>query len=570
MLSYIHISVLYFFLLLVAAPVFGKQAVVLVDGKSTVVDANLWHQLDETVDASTDESLSALKSIEEVFENASYEDLSYEKPFFEKAPVMPTLGGTSGRYFTNVTFDIARQGQYFVIVNANFIDVGLASYTTSNQPAPRLQVFSQSDDDATPPLLHFQAISLHTATDDERVELWLVIGAKQFPTPVSVTILDEEHFYRFQKVNNGISLAGITAMLILALLAMLIYTGTRKRVAITCAGYLGFHGVGWAAASGMLSDIATLSVNSSYWGMLLFPFAIACAAQFVSDLFECKTEHKKLFKFLNGLGVVSLVLGISMWFMPFTFAYLLSHLLAMLWIVTTIAVGVGMIKQHDFRAKYFLAGNLLYSLSLGYYIAAHSQYFGELPYPESIVIFALSLDCLCILLCLTEWFKLKQKEFNRNQYMSRIDSMTQLGNRFSLSECVQQLADYYVVVYIDLDGLKRINDEHGHDEGDKLIIKTASLLQQSFYALGDVFRSGGDEFVGVLQASSAMDTQDVAEKALALMSEVSNDLGKQWSDAGVSFGIATSLETKMPAECISLADKRMYQHKAKSKHPRSG
>ncbi len=554
MRSYFHFRATYFLLLLVAFPVFGEGALQLSDGNNTLVDTNLWHALDDSVDVANLDAMGKLERIKSTLQNAR---------------VMPSLGGQTGAYFTKVTLNIPQKGQYFVIVNANFIDIGLASYSSSYQPTPTFQVFSQLQDDSTPPLLHFQAITVQTATENEQVDLWLLVKAKQFPTPVSLSILDSKEFYQYQKFNNGISIAGITAMLILSLLAVLIYTGTRKRVALTCAGYLGFHGVGWAAASGMLNDIFDFPFNSSYGGILLFPFAIACAAQFVSDLFECRTVHKKLFTFLKWLSVTIFILGTAMWFMPFTLAYLLSHLLAMFWIVLTIIIGVGMLKKRDFRAKYFLVGNLLYSMALGYYIAAHSQYFGELAYSESAVIFALSLDCLCILLCLTEWFKLKQKEFTRNQYLSRIDSMTQLGNRFSLSECIQQIPDCYVIVYIDLDGLKRINDRSGHDEGDKLIIKTASLLQQTFYSLGDVFRSGGDEFVVVLKATSANSIKNVAENAFVQMSELSNELGKQWRDAGVSYGLATSLEAKGPSECISLADKRMYQHKAKSKHPHS-
>jgi diguanylate cyclase (GGDEF)-like protein len=555
LLSYFHLGVFYFLLILVVVPAFGQEPISVGDDKRIIADANVWHELDYSFDTSNLESKNKLAILKEAYEYAA---------------VVPSLGGKSGSYFTKVVLDISQKGQYFVVVNANFIDVGLASYSSPVQPELSTQVFSQLLDDSSPPVLHFQAVTVQTVMANERVELWLFIKAKQFPTPVSITVLDSTEFYRFQKFNNGISIAGITTMFILSLLALLIYSGTRKRVALTCAGYLGIHAIGWMAASGMLGDIVHFPFNTSYWGMLLFPFAIACAAQFVSDLFECKTDHKKLFKFLNTLSLVSVVLGVGMWFMPFSIAYLLSHLLAMFWIVVTIAVGVSMIRQQDFRAKYFLAGNLLYSASLGYYIAAHSQYFGELAYPESVVIFALSLDCLCILLCLTEWFKLKQKEFNRNQYLSRIDSMTQLGNRFSLTECIEALDDYYVIIFIDLDGLKAINDKHGHDEGDKLIIKAASLLQQSFYFLGDIFRSGGDEFVGVLQADSTRETRNVADSALSIVSNVSMELSKQWSDAGVSFGIATSLETKVPSECISLADKRMYQHKAKSKHPRSG
>lgn len=554
MRSYVHLAVIFLFNLLVVIPVFAEAPMISVDGQRTIVDANLWHEMDISVDASSRDPIGKLESFKGALEGAS---------------VMPSLVGRSGSYISKVTLDIRQKGQYFVLVNANFIDVGLALYSSLSQPNPTFHVFSQLEDGATPPLLHFQAISMQTTTDNERVELWLVIKAEQFPTPVDIEIVDSETFYQFQRFNNGISIAGITAMLVLSLLALLIYSGTRKRVALTCAGYLGFHGFGWAAASGLINDVFYLPFNTSYWGMLLFPFAIACAAQFVSDLFECRANYKKLFRFLRGLSAISLMLGVTMWFIPFSIAFMLSHLLAMFWIALTIAVGVGMIKQNDFRAKYFLVGNLLYSMSLGYYIAAHSQYFKQLPYPESVVIFALSLDCLCILLCLTEWFKLKQTEFNRNQYLSRIDSMTQLGNRFSLSECIQNLADYYVIIYIDLDGVKRINDENGHDEGDKLIIKTASLLHQAFCSMGDVFRSGGDEYVGVLHATSMKNTQEVADRALAVMTEVSIELSSQWCDAGISFGIATSLEAELPSECISLADKRMYQHKAKSKNPRS-
>ena len=118
-------------------------------------------------------------------------------------------------------------------MNANFIDIGLVSYSSSYQPTPTFQVFSQLEDDSTPPLLHFQAITVQTATENEQVDLWLLVKAKQFPTPVSLSILDSKEFYQYQKFNNGISIAGVTAMLILSLLAVLIYTGTRKRVALT-------------------------------------------------------------------------------------------------------------------------------------------------------------------------------------------------------------------------------------------------------------------------------------------------------------------------------------------------
>ncbi|CAD5284157.1 Diguanylate cyclase [Alteromonas sp. 38] len=535
-------------ILAIVFPALGNESVSLSNGKVTLPDSSLWRSLPVDMHYRDIDSAEKFQMVQ-----AGYPTL----------PIRSALGGKSGSYLTKVTLSPSKTGQYFVMINANFIDTGIASYSSKSQQA-NVTVFSQLADGETPQILHFQGFAVQ-AERNNPIELWVLIEAKQFPTPVSISIFDAASFYTFQIYNNGLSIAAITTMILLALLALLAFLSTRKRVALTCAGYLGLHGVGWAAASGLIDDLFDMSINSSYWGMKLFPFAIACAAQFVSDLFDCKSNHKKLFRFMRWLSVTSVALGIAMWFLPFTTAFLISHIIAMFWVVVTLAVGIGMLKLKDFRAKYFLTGNLLYSSSLGYYVGAHSQYFGDLPYSESVVVIALSLDCICILLCLAEWFKLQQVEFNRNYYLSRTDAMTKLGNRFALTEYVTQLSGFYVVVYVDLDGLKTVNDKKGHQEGDKLIVETASLMQQSFYPRGGIFRSGGDEFVSILKAKSAADTQELTNKARSLMLTISEELSKTWYSAGVSFGIATSLECDSAKACISLADKRMYRYKSTHK-----
>ena len=143
--------------------------------------------------------------------------------------------------------------------------------------------------------------------------------------------------------------------------------------------------------------------------------------------------------------------------------------------------------------------------------------------------------------------------------------MTQLGNRFALNESVTNLEEFYVVVYVDLDGLKMVNDKKGHQEGDKLIIKTANLMKQSLSAYGGVYRSGGDEFIALLNSHSVAETEELEAKAWRIMETLSAELGRTWQWAGLSFGIATSLEESSVYDCISLADKRMYTYKASNK-----
>ena len=531
-------------------PAFAEQPIVFQGKELIVEDAYLWRNIPliENSDFS-----SPLQGIELL--SSQYEGLE---------PV-ESIGGKSGTYIAKLVLkNMSDNEVLFLTVNANFVDLGYVLYTNQEQNIAQLKDFSQLSDDSIPRLLHFQAIDMYTSKNAE-IDLWLLISAEQFATPVSLTISSAQDFYQYQNFNNALSVAGITIMLVLALLATLIYLGTQKMVAITCAGYLGLHGIGWAAASGLIDDSFNLSVNSTYWGILIFPYAIACASQFVCALFDCRQNHKRLYRFLRYLSIGALAVGIAICFVPFNYAFWASHLLAGFWMLVTLGVAFFMLKNRDYRAKYFLLGNLIYSISLAYYIAAHSQVFGELAYSESVVVVALSIDCICILLSLSEWFRLKRIDFDKHQYLSRIDVMTQLGNRFALSESVDNLDEFYVIVYVDLDGLKMVNDKKGHQEGDKLIIKTADLMKQALSAYGGVYRSGGDEFIALLNGHSVTEIQELEGKAWKIMDALSADLGKTWQWAGLSFGIATSLEEGSVYDCISLADKRMYKYKASNK-----
>lgn len=89
--------------------------------------------------------------------------------------------------------------------------------------------------------------------------------------------------------------------------------------------------------------------------------------------------------------------------------------------------------------------------------------------------------------------------------LARTDSMTGMENRtaylariteLDLQLTKKQLSAFAVIMF-DLNNLKHVNDEYGHNEGDKYIIATAKLLKKSF-PTAELFRFGGDEFVAVL------------------------------------------------------------------------
>lgn len=102
-------------------------------------------------------------------------------------------------------------------------------------------------------------------------------------------------------------------------------------------------------------------------------------------------------------------------------------------------------------------------------------------------------------------------------YIAHHDTLTGLCNRLFAYEKIESLINQYhehnkrfSLIYLDLDNFKQVNDTLGHDVGDKLLKKIASILSTTIADCGDVIRLGGDEFM-VLFAD--IDTSCSIEKA---------------------------------------------------------
>ena len=108
----------------------------------------------------------------------------------------------------------------------------------------------------------------------------------------------------------------------------------------------------------------------------------------------------------------------------------------------------------------------------------------------------------------------RRKLLNKLLDLSYKDALTKLGNRFALSNYLEQLdrEQSIAVVYCDITGLKRINDNVGHVAGDELIIKCSRCLEQVYSDYG-VFRIGGDELLAVCPNTD----QAAAEERFALL-----------------------------------------------------
>lgn len=151
-------------------------------------------------------------------------------------------------------------------------------------------------------------------------------------------------------------------------------------------------------------------------------------------------------------------------------------------------------------------------------------------------------------------------------FMGVHDQLTNVNNRnaFNLRICELEGMDCSVgIVYADVNGLKSINDEVGHDAGDARIIQIASLLSKVFLRR-DVFRIGGDEFVIIVPEIGKKEFED----KLSHLKEISRQLENeeklaQNSDVNMLF----SLGFIWSDNCVDLegllkkADEYMYDEK---------
>lgn len=161
-------------------------------------------------------------------------------------------------------------------------------------------------------------------------------------------------------------------------------------------------------------------------------------------------------------------------------------------------------------------------------------------------------------------------------HLATLDELTGISNRRGLDMLSQQAlaacrrtATPAVVVLVDLDGFKDINDQHGHQTGDRALIEFADLMVSTFRESDAIARLGGDEFCALLTGATATEAQIAIRRLRKAADDRSS--GKPYR-LRFSAGVAEYAPGSPPdlAALIAQADSAMYGEKRRSKHTRSG
>ena len=148
------------------------------------------------------------------------------------------------------------------------------------------------------------------------------------------------------------------------------------------------------------------------------------------------------------------------------------------------------------------------------------------------------------------------------------DALTGLANRDACSEHLERALagarrdeSRIAVLFVDLDGFKRVNDEYGHEAGDMLLVAVAARMGDALRSGELLARVGGDEFVAVIEGVETVeDAERVAERLVAAVSSAAAS-GPHSYEVTASIGVAVVRGDSSAAEAVRRADAAMYRAK---------
>ena len=385
--------------------------------------------------------------------------------------------------------------------------------------------------------------------------------------------------YRANVLHDNVWILGcLGAVAALALFNIMLFASTRDKSALYYALYLIAFGSGWAFVFNIPAHLFGLrNLSLHYIPFFLTPIA---SALFCLDFLKLQENFPRLARLCKwAIGISVALLPIN--FFAQKYAHIVASTVISMWLPLAIVCAF-VSWQNGYRPARFFAmafiallipGGLILPPNLGLMndVIANAELFTLVGGTVDALLLAFALADKIKLLGLEKDSYLMQ--LNHALKLAHTDSMTGIGNRHAFDlRFDQELKISFMeddehqpmLILVDLDGLKLVNDKYGHTRGDELLRTFASALAKLSEDHVHSFRLGGDEFAILAQKRHEPMLRERLEAT-------DRSLGAHgFGDSGVSYGVAYASESSSPAEVFNAADFRMYEHKTMKKtwrHP---
>jgi diguanylate cyclase (GGDEF)-like protein len=358
----------------------------------------------------------------------------------------------------------------------------------------------------TPYMLHYG--SDITLPRGSSAHVLLRIDSRYFARLPGIDIQTKAEYRRTVISENVLALFALGALLTLALYNLFMFLGTRDKALLYYALYLLAATAGW----GLTFHIPAqwLGWHGLQWHYLPFFLMVVFNTLFYIEFLQLREANPRL----AWAGYANLVLALVI-------------------LPANLGLSQDMVRNPELIA---LLGSTADAILLAFALA------------DKIRLLALEKDGYMV-------------QLHRALDQASTDSLTGIGNRHAFDRTLSKLtaADSsagLMLVMIDLDGLKRINDERGHAHGDALLCEFSRQLQTLRDREMTVFRLGGDEFAVL----GDMRHEDETRRDMRRFEERLHAAG--FEGCGISFGIAFGSEITSSSQLLIHADARMYRHKS--------
>ncbi|MEO6072400.1 MAG: diguanylate cyclase [Burkholderiales bacterium] len=423
-------------------------------------------------------------------------------------------------------------------------------------------------------MLHYgKAIHLNPNSD---YRVLIKFSSPYFASIPRFEVMPEHDYLRKVVGENVLILACLGAVMSLALFNLMLFVSAGDKSQFYYALYLIIYCIAWAFVFHIPSELfGWRNLRVHYIPFFLLP---VFSGLFCIDFLKLRERFPLLAKLCYATIALSLLLLPSS-FLALPYAHTLATIVIGFWLPLAITCGI-MSWRSGFRPARFFTIAFIALLVPGFFIIPAN--IGLMPdiveNSELLALVGGTIDAVLLAFALADKIKLLGQEkdiylgqLNHALRLARTDSMTGIGNRHAFDQMFEQeqklsfmsdSAEQPMLILVDLDGLKMINDKHGHTRGDDLLRTFATALQRLEGDGISCYRLGGDEFA---ICALKHDEAKLREKLEAIERSLA---AGGFPESGVSFGVAYANETHSPADWFNSADSRMYEHKALKKSGR--
>ncbi len=161
-----------------------------------------------------------------------------------------------------------------------------------------------------------------------------------------------------------------------------------------------------------------------------------------------------------------------------------------------------------------------------------------------------------------------KKKLSENRKKLMFDTLTGVRNRLSYDEILEQELSRYAryretfsYALLDIDHFKRINDEYGHNAGDKALQIVAQMMSRNIRKTDFLFRIGGEEFVLILPKTALESAAPLVEKIRKSVGETNFHFKQQKVNISLSVGLSCIRSNDTAVSIYERADNALYQAK---------